>query len=52
MPFVSWVVKNFTFMLMMRARDSVNRVNFIELVNLVAQYDVRLANHLENSSAF
>ena len=34
------------------SRDSVNRGNFIELVNLVAQYDMRLVNHLENSSVF
>jgi hypothetical protein len=34
------------------SRDSVNRGNFIELVNLIAQYDLRLANHLEKSSVF
>ena len=53
MPFVSWVSgQEFSFNAKDESRDSVNRGNFIELVNHVAQYDVRLANHFENSSAF
>ena len=32
--------------------DSINRGNYIELLNLLSEYDVMLANHLKESSVF